>query len=50
METDAVGVTLRLIDGEVDVEPDSLWVSEMDTLWLVDAVPLRDTVVLCVTE
>ena len=50
VETDAVGVTLRLIEREVDEEPDSLWVSEADALWLVDAVPLGDTVVLCVTE
>ena len=50
METDAVGMTLRLIEREVDEEPDSLWVSEVDALWLVDAVPLGDTVVLCVTE
>ena len=50
VETDAVGMTLRLIEREVDEEPDSLWVSEVDALWLVDAVPLEDTVVLCVTE
>ena len=50
VETDAVGDTLRLIEREVDVEPDSLWVCVVDVLMLVDAVPLGDTVVLCVTE
>ena len=50
METEAVGDTLRLIDREAEVVPDSLWVTVVDVLWLFDAVPLGDTVVLCVTE
>ena len=50
VETDTVGDTFRLIDPEVDVVHDLLWEDVVDVLWLVDAVPLRDTVVLCVTE